>query len=108
MNESAYERLAAETFGRVLDLFEHVDPDEADIEAGGDVVRIELRGARRIVLNTQRPVQQLWLAGGQHAWHFSYDEAGACWLDDKGRGELFSVLRQLAWEVGGLRLSETD
>jgi CyaY protein len=101
MDESHYEQLAADTFRRVLDLFEGVDPDDADVETTGDVVRIVLRGGGRIVLNTQRPVRQLWLAGGQSAWHFSYDEASACWLDDKGRGELFEVLARLTREALG-------
>jgi CyaY protein len=104
VDEHNYEQLAADTFKAVLDLFENVDPDDADVDAGGDVIRIDLRGGRRIVLNTQRPVQQLWLAGGQQAWHFSYDAPNARWLDDKGRGELFSVLRTLAREGAGLDL----
>jgi iron-sulfur cluster assembly protein CyaY len=105
MDESSYERLAADTFKRVLDLFEHTDPDDADVDAAGDVIRVDLRGGRRIVLNTQRPVRQLWLAGGQSAWHFSYDAATGHWLDDKGRGELFEVLRQLARDGAGLELA---
>jgi CyaY protein len=104
MDELAFERLAAATFKRVLDLFEDVDPDDADVDASGDVLRIDLRGGRRVVLNTQRPVRQLWLAGGQAAWHFSYDADGEQWLDDKGRGELVAVLRAIVLEVGGVRL----
>lgn len=94
MDERAYERLTEDTFKRVLDLFQDVDPEDADVEAAGDVIRIDLRTGQRIVLNTQRPVRQIWLAGGQSAWHFSYD--GERWLDDKGRGELFEILRGLA------------
>ena len=101
MDESSYERLAAETWKRVLDAFQDVDPEEADIDAAGDVIRIELRGGGRIVLNTQRPVRQIWLAGGQSAWHFSYDEAGSRWLDDKGRGELFEILGRLTRSASG-------
>ena len=96
MDESNYERLAKDAFKRVLDLFEAVDPEDADVDVAGDVLRIELRGGARIVLNTQRPVRQLWLAGGQSAWHFSYDANSERWLDDKGRGELFQVLRTLS------------
>jgi CyaY protein len=105
VDESSYERLAADTFKRVLDLFQDVDPDDADAESVGDVVRVALRGGQRIVLNTQRPVRQLWLAGGQSAWHFSYDPASQRWLDDKGRGELFDVLRKLAKDAAGLSLA---
>lgn len=99
MDDRNYERLAAETFKRVMDLFQDVDPEDADVESSGDVIRIDLGSGARIVLNTQRPVHQLWLAGGQSAWHFSFDEASARWLDDKGRGELFEVLRALTRDV---------
>jgi CyaY protein len=99
VDDRSYERLAADTFQRVLDLFQDVDPEDADVETSGDVVRIDLRGGGRVVLNTQRPVHQLWLAGGQSAWHFSYDVQRERWLDDKGRGELFDVLRELTRDV---------
>jgi CyaY protein len=104
MDDSAYERVAAETFGGVLDLFQDIDPDDADVDAAGDVLRIDCRGGQRIVLNTQRPVHQLWLAGGQAAWHFSFDEATRRWLDDKGRGELFEILCGLIQSSLGLEL----
>jgi CyaY protein len=104
MDDSTYERLAADTFGIVLDLFQDVDPDDADVDAAGDVMRIDLRGGQRIVLNTQRPVHQLWLAGGQAAWHFTFDEPSRHWLDDKGRGELFEILRGLIRDALGVEL----
>lgn len=106
MDELAYERLAAATFKRVVDLFEDIDPDRADVDSAGDVVRIDLSGGRRVVLNTQRPVRQIWLAGGQAAWHFSYDVATERWLDDKGRGELFEILRRIVRELSGLALPQ--
>jgi CyaY protein len=102
MDEATYERLAADTFKRVLDLFQDVDPEDADVESSGDVIRIGLSNGQRIVLNTQRPVRQIWLAGGQSAWHFSYEDGR--WLDDKGRGELLEVLRTLAQTAIGLEL----
>ena len=96
MEEARYEGLAADAFRRVLDLFEEVDPVDADVEAGGDVIRIDYRGGAHMVINTQRPTRQIWLAGGQSAWHFSYDETSGEWRDDKGRGdELFATVRRL-------------
>jgi len=101
MDEHDYEQRVAEIFRRVLDLFEDVDPQDADVETSGDVVRIDLPGGKRVVLNTQRPVRQIWLAGAQSAWHFDYDEPGQRWLDDKGRGELFAILSRTVREMGG-------
>lgn len=105
MEEREFEKRAADAFKRVLDLFEDIDPDEADVEPSGDVIRIDYRGGSRVVLNTQRPARQLWLAGGQRAWHFSFDAEKAQWLDDKGRGdELYATLSSLTQAAIGRAL----
>lgn len=105
MDEPEYERLAADALRRVLDLYADVDSDDADVEPGGDVVRITHRDGSQIVVNTQRPARQIWLAGGRSAWHFSYDAESARWLDDKGRGdELFATLRRLTHDATGIAL----
>lgn len=105
MDEHEFERRAADAWKRVLDLFEDVDPDDADVEQAGDVIRIDFRGGQRVVLNTQRPARQLWLAGGAQAWHFSYDATRDAWVDDKGRGiELYAQLATLAKNAVGLEI----
>jgi CyaY protein len=104
MDEHEFERKAAEAFRKVLDLFDAVDPDDADVEPSGDVIRIDCRGGQRIVLNTQRPARQVWLAGGTRGYHFAYDVATQRWLDDKGRGELFETLRDLVRDACGVQL----
>jgi len=96
MEEREFEKRAADAFKRVLDLFEEIDAEDADVEPSGDVIRIDYRGGSRVVLNTQRPARQLWLAGGSRAWHFSFDPQLGQWLDDKGRGEeLYATLAAL-------------
>lgn len=106
MDEPEFERRAADAWKRVLDLFDDVDPDDADVEQAGDVIRIDFRGGQRVVLNTQRPARQIWLAGGAHAWHFSYDAALDRWLDDKGRGvELYAQIAAMAKQATGLDLA---
>jgi len=102
MDEREYERLATATLERVLDLFEDVDPDQADVEHAGDVITIDLGAAGgKVVLNTQRPARQLWLAGGRRAWHFSLDSKSQLWLDERQGGEeLFAVLTTLCRNAG--------
>lgn len=105
MDEHEFERRAADAWKRVLDLFDDIDPDDADVEQAGDVIRIDFRGGQRVVLNTQRPARQIWLAGGAHAWHFSYDPAKDRWFDDKGRGiELYAQLASMTQQAIGLDL----
>ena len=106
MQEDQYLKLVDQTFRRILDAFDDVDAELADVESGGDVITISFANGKRCVINTQRPVQQIWLAGGQQAWHFNYDAKEQRWLDDKGSGaELLATLSHVAQEVGQMRLS---
>jgi CyaY protein len=104
MDERRYMDLADAALKRVIAAFDDVDLDDADVDGAGDVVTITLRpgqAAKKVVLNTQRPARQLWLAGGGRAWHFDYDELGARWLDDKGTGaELFATIDELCRGAG--------
>jgi len=102
MEERRYQDLAAVVFRKLLDGFDVIDAEEADVEAGGDVVRITYRGGAKVVVNTQRPARQIWLAGGSRAWHFSYDDASAQWLDDKSREELFTTIAKLTLDAIGI------
>jgi CyaY protein len=105
MDEREFERRAAEAYKHVLDLFEDIDPEDADVEQAGDVIRIDYRGGGRVVLNTQRPTRQLWLAGRSRAWHFNFDAQLGVWLDDKAQGaELYATLGALTQEATGLTL----
>ncbi len=68
------------------------DPDELDADLASGVLRIGFADGRNCILNRQAAAHQIWLAEGASAWHFTYDEAQAEWLDTKGRGELRRVL----------------
>lgn len=96
MDEARFRLLADETFRRILDGFDAIDADDADVETAGNTINISFRDGTRCVVNTQSAVCQIWLAGGRSGWHFSYDDAAGKWLHDKGSGdELFSTLAQL-------------
>lgn len=105
MEERRYQDLAAVAFRKLLDGFDPIDAEDADVEAGGDVIRITYRDGAKVVVNTQRPARQIWLAGGSRAWHFSYDEASAQWLDDKSSEELFATVSRLTQDAIGVALS---
>jgi CyaY protein len=104
MDDLRFRHLADETFRAILDAFEDIDADDADVESAGNTLNISFRDGQRCVVNTQSAVHQIWLAGGQSAWHFSYDEAAGRWLHDKGSGdELFSCLTRLCEAAIGRR-----
>ena len=103
LDEAHYLRLAHAAFEKLVDGFDDLDAELADLDVAGDVVTIAFASGKKCIVNTQRPVRQLWLAGGQRAWHFSYDEPSARWLDDKGSGdELFSTVARIVHEAAGV------
>jgi iron donor protein CyaY len=102
MDEALFRLLADETFRRILDAFDAFDADEADIDTAGNTLQVAFANGQRCVVNTQAATRQIWLAGGQSAWHFSYDEDTKRWLHDKGTGdELFATLSKLTEQAIG-------
>lgn len=105
MEEKRYLELADEAFERVRRAFDDVDVDVADLESAGDVLTIACKNGVRIVLNTQRPTRELWLAGGARAWHFGWNASVERWLDPKHEGaELEATLASLLREHAGMEL----
>jgi len=103
MDEQRFRQLADVAFKRVLDGFDAIDADDADVETAGNTIHIAYRNGARCVLNTQGAVSQIWLAGGQSGWHFSYDADSERWLHDKGTGdELFATLARLTRDAIGI------
>ena len=102
MDESTFTVMAQRSFQRVMDRLDEEDPDvvEADMSAG--VLKIQFPDGTPYILNTQRPVRELWLAAGKQAWHFRYD--GQSWVCPKTQDEIFSRLAALISERTGLRI----
>ncbi len=97
MDEAQFLNLADKTFKRVMDAFDAIDPDVAEAYMAADVLTIAFANGIRCVLNTQRPVRQLWCAARASAWHFDYDAPSGQWRSDKNReDELFAVLAGIA------------
>ena len=103
MDEQRFRLLADEAFRRILDGFDAIDADDADLETSGNTIHITFRNGARCVVNTQSAVHQIWLAGGQSGWHFSYIEEAQAWVHDKGTGdELFATLARLTESAIGI------
>lgn len=103
LDEQHYLRLAHDVFDKLARAFEDIDVEHADLDVAGDVVTIVFASGKKCIVNTQRPVRQIWLAGGQRAWHFTHDDASGRWLDDKGSGdELFATVARIVHDASGV------
>ena len=108
LDETTFRRRIQETFTRVENAFENVDPDLAECEQSLGSLTITFADRSRCILSTQPSVRQLWLAMAAKgtAVHFNLenppDGASYRWIDDKGKGiELLSFLEGYLSETSG-------
>ena len=64
MDEARYNGLVAGLWKRILAAVDEVDPDVLDAVATGDMVTLTSASGEKVVINTQRAVRQIWVAGG--------------------------------------------
>lgn len=80
------------------------DATDADIDNQrvGGMVTLTFANGSQIIVNLQKPLQELWMAARAGGFHYRFD--GQQWLDTKGQGEFFEQLSQSASEQSGLPL----
>lgn len=81
-----------------------LDDDVVDIDSHrtGGLLELSLPGGSKIVINTQPPLQEIWLAARAGGYHFKWD--GAQWVDREGQ-EFCARLSRCASEQAGQALS---
>lgn len=84
------------------------DDTDADIDAQrvGGMVTLVFANRSQIIINLQKPLQEVWLAAKAGGFHFRCDAAGE-WQDTKGAGEFFAQLSRYATEQSGMSLQFT-
>jgi CyaY protein len=70
-----------------------------DCSRSAGVLTLELDNDTKIIVNTQLPTRQIWVAARSGGFHFSYD--GSAWRDTREGGELFASLSKLVSAQGG-------
>lgn len=81
-----------------------LDNDVVDIDSHrtGGLLELGMPGGSKIVINTQPPLQEIWLAARAGGYHFKWD--GTQWLDREGQ-EFCALLSRCASEQAGQALS---
>lgn len=103
MDESRYHKLVGQAFKRIEDALVDVDPGDVDVDSAGDVLSLTMKNGVRCIVNTQRPVRQIWLAARANAWHFDFDDAKSQWIADKPpHDELFAALTAVIKQHAGV------
>jgi CyaY protein len=106
LDDTTYNNLVATVFKRILKASDAADPDVLEADSTGDMVTlVATKTGEKVVVNTQRAVRQIWVAGKGSGIHFSL-EADGRWLDDKGKGlELNAWVAECVLAMCGERLA---
>lgn len=105
LNDSDFHRLSHAVLARIEATVDHwLDTDVVDIDSQrtGGLLELSLPGGSKIILNTQPPLHEIWLAaraGGHH-----YRHVDGRWLDTRDGTEFFDALSQHASAQAGLAL----
>ena len=105
MTDAEYRRLTGEVLARIeatVDRWLQDDIIDIDGERTGGLLELSLPGGSKIVVNTQPPLQELWLAtrGGGH--HFKHVDGA--WRDTRDGAEFFARLSEAASTQGSKAL----
>jgi CyaY protein len=107
MTETEFLSIAERVLGQIeISLERAADTADVDIECSrsGNVLEIEfIDSASKIIINTQAPMQEIWVAARTGGFHFRLKDGS--WCDTRDSSELFSALSRLASEQAGAALS---
>ncbi len=97
MTETEFNDLAES----ILDAVEAaIEATGADIEAtrAGNVLTLELADRSKVVVNSQSPMQQIWVAAKSGGFHFALHDGQ--WRDTRDGSELFAALSRVVSAQG--------
>jgi CyaY protein len=102
MTDADYHRLTGELLARVeatADRLLQDDVVDIDTQRTGGLLELAFPGGSKIVINTQPPLHEVWLAAKAGGFHYRYEDGR--WLDTKDGSEFFAALSRHASTQAG-------
>ena len=81
------------------DLWLQEDLIDIDTHRSGGLLQLSFPDRSQIVINTQPPLHEVWLAAKGGGFHYRW--SGAAWVDTRDGREFFEVLSEHASRQGG-------
>ncbi|MDQ6684581.1 MAG: iron donor protein CyaY [Pseudomonadota bacterium] len=106
MSEAEYAARASAVFAAVETTIDRLlDDDVIDIDASrvGGLLEMTFPDRSKIIINTQPPLHELWLAAPSGGFHFKPSAEGS-WVDTRSGSDFFAVLSACASEQAGREL----
>ena len=98
----ALARAALASIEATIDAWLQDDVIDIDAQRTGGLLELSFPNGSKIVINTQPPLCELWLAAKGGGWHFKH--VAGQWLDSREGGEFFAMLSRQASAQGGRAL----
>lgn len=87
------------TIEATLDRWLQNDVIDIDSQRTGGLLELDIPGGGKVVVNTQPPLHELWLAARTGGFHFRWVDDR--WVDTREGGEFFAVLsREISAQAG--------
>ena len=104
MTESEFLDLADATLNAIETALEDAcDASDLDVECSrsGNVLEIEcVDNGSKIIINSQAPMQEMWLAARSGGFHYKY--VGQHWLNTRDGTELYATLSEVVSSQAGV------
>jgi CyaY protein len=105
LTDTEYHRLAAATLSHIevmIDAWLQDDVIDIDAQRTGGLLELSFPSGSKIVVNTQPPLHEIWLAARAGGYHFKH--IGGQWRDTKDGVEFFERLSAEASAQAGKAL----
>ena len=102
LSDSEYDAKAGGVLSAVeasVDAWLQADVVDIDTHRTGGLLEMSFPNGSKIVLNTQPPLHELWLAARAGGFHYKYTDGA--WRDTRSGRELFEALSACASEQAG-------
>ena len=107
MTETEFLDLADATLNAIEGALEKAcDDGDLDVECSrsGNVLEIEcIDNGSKIIVNSQAPMQELWIAARSGGFHYKYD--GQRWLNTRDGSEMYAALSEVVSSQSGVQVT---
>ncbi len=102
LTDAEYRALTDAVLGSIettVDQWLQDDLVDIDAHRTGGLLELQFPNGSKLILNTQPPLHELWLAARSGGYHYKY--IGGRWLDTRDGREFFEALSACATEQAG-------
>ena len=105
LSDADYHRLSSAVLSAIeaqIDQWLEDDVIDIDSQRTGGLLELSFPGGSKIIVNTQPPLQELWLAARGGGFHYRFAEGR--WVDTRDGSGFFESLSRHASAQGGVAL----